>query len=155
MPVGLGKAARAARRTLTGRIQTWLDPGAGGGSHVAVNDETARVHQLALLPSVFPEGAQSCGSCGAGTLLVMLLPRVVLSFWFLLLIVTVVVHQVVPDAHVLSAAAVALLTCLLMAGVSVALWRWDQRGAALGAAGLTALQGAVLLQQFAHALNWW
>ncbi|OWL94714.1 hypothetical protein CBQ26_14440 [Deinococcus indicus] len=85
----------------------------------------------------------------------MLLPRVVLSFWFLLLIVTVVVHQVVPDAHVVGAAAVALLTCLLMAGVSVALWHWDQRGAALGAAGLTLLQGAVLLQGFAHALNWW
>ena len=26
---------------------------------------------------------------------------------------------------------------------------------ALGAAGLTFLQGAVLLQGFAHALNWW
>ena len=73
----------------------------------------------------------------------------------LLLIVALLVHPAAPDAQVLAAVAVALLTCLLMAGVSVALWRWDQRGAALGAAGLTLLQGAVLLQGFAHALNWW
>lgn len=108
-----------------------------------------------LRPSVFPEGAQSCRSCGAGTLPVMLLPRLLMSFWFLLLLGVLIVHRAAPDAHVLGAAAVALLTCLLMAGVSVALWRWDQRGAALGAAGLTFLQGAVLLQGFAHALNWW
>ncbi|MCD0159074.1 hypothetical protein IHN32_15015 [Deinococcus sp. 14RED07] len=73
----------------------------------------------------------------------------------LLLIVALLVHPAAPDAQVLAAVAVALLTCLLMAGVSAALWRWDQRGAALGAAGLTALQGAVLLQGFARALNWW
>jgi hypothetical protein len=150
VPDGFERTARAAPHALTGSVHAGVGIGVGEG-----RDLPARVHQLAHRPSAFAEGAQSCGSCGAGTLLVMLLPRVVLSFWFLLLIVTVVVHQVVPDAHVLGAAAVALLTCLLMAGVSVALWRWDQRGAALGAAGLTLLQGAVLLQGFARALNWW
>lgn len=55
--------------------------------------------------------------------------------------------------HLLPVVAVALLTCGLMLGVAVALWRWEQRVAACGAAGLTVLQGTVLFRQCAAALS--
>ncbi|OOV11336.1 hypothetical protein [Deinococcus sp. LM3] len=83
----------------------------------------------------------------------MVWSRVALSFWFVLLLAAIVINGLVPDARLLGAVLMALLTCLLMGGVTVALWRWDQRVAAYGAAGLTVLQGAVLVRQFAQALN--
>ncbi|WP_230295907.1 hypothetical protein [Deinococcus sp. 6GRE01] len=48
----------------------------------------------------------------------------------------------------LSLLLVGVVTCLLMSAVAVALWRWKQRGAAVGAAGLTILQSVVLVRPF-------
>ena len=48
----------------------------------------------------------------------------------------------------LSLLLIGVLACLMMGAVAVALWRWQQRGAAVGAAGLMVLQGAVLMRPF-------